>query len=107
MFGRTITVIDAKWGTQLETVFSAYQVDHVLLSPNGKEFWASSNAEGRIYTFDAETRELIKKIDMPERGDAHGMVWVHYDEEDSSRVVRDQGGFHNGIQPRDGKVLEY
>jgi|GEM_PF-387023 len=106
-FGRTITVFDTKTGTQLETLPSAYQVDHVILAPNGKEFWASSNAEGRLYIFDAATRQLIKKLDMPSRGDAHGMVWVTFDEDGNGKLLRDQGNFHNGINPRKGITVDY
>ena len=103
--GRTLTVVDANSGRPLDTVFSGYMSDHVLLSPNGKEMWVTSNGEGRIYVFDAETREQITVIDMPSRGDPHGLVWVHYDEDGNSKVVRDQGGFHNGVNPAEGKPL--
>ena len=106
-YGRTLTVIDADNGRMLETLFSGYQVDHVLLAPNGREMWATSNAEGRIYVFDAETREQTKVIDMPYFGDPHGLVWVHYDDEGEARVVRDQGGFHGGISPAAGTGLSY
>lgn len=105
VIGRTLTVVDAKNGRALDTVFSGYQADHVLLSPNGKEMWVTSNGEGRIYVFNAETREQITVIDMPSRGDPHGLVWVHYDAEGNSTVVRDQGGFHNGVNPAAGKPL--
>jgi DNA-binding beta-propeller fold protein YncE len=105
VIGRTLTVIDANSGRALDTVFSGYQADHVLLSPNGKEMWVTSNGEGRIYVFDAETREQITVIDMPSRGDPHGLVWVHYDEDGNGKVVRDQGGFHNGVNPAEGKPL--
>lgn len=107
MFGRTITVIENATGRQLETLFSGYQVDHLLLAPNGREFWATSNGEGRIYVFDARSREQTHVIDMPGFGDPHGLVWVHYDEDGTSRVVRDQGGFHNGVDPRRGTALDY
>ena len=103
--GRTITVVDTETGRGLETVFSGYQADHVLLSPDGKEMWATSNGEGRIYVFDAETKEQIKVIDMPNRGAPHGLVWVHYDDDGNGRVVRDQGGFHNGVNPATGNPL--
>lgn len=105
--GRTITVIDTHEGHAVETLYGAYKVDHVLLSPNGKEMWATSNGEGRIYVYDADTKELISKIDMPENGDAHGLIWVHYDENGEPRVVRDQGNFHHGINPVTGNVLDY
>lgn len=107
MFGRTISVIASDSGRQLETLFSAYQVDHILLAPNGREFWATSNGEGRIYVFDAEKREQTHVIDMPKFGSPHGLVWVHYDQDGKSRVIRDQGGFHGGINPRKGKALHY
>ncbi|MDE0361962.1 MAG: YncE family protein [Rhodospirillaceae bacterium] len=107
MFGRTMTVIDTERGRQLETVFSGYQVDHVVLSPNGREIWGTSNSDGKIYVFDVETREQTHVIDMPGFGDAHGLVFVWYDDAGEPHVVRDQGGFHSGINPALGNVLEY
>lgn len=105
MIGRTITVIDTETGRGLETLFSGYQSDHVLLAPSGKEMWSTSNGEGRINVFDAHTKEKIAVIDMPEFGDPHGLVWVKYDSEGNARVVRDQGGFHNGVNPHQGRAL--
>jgi DNA-binding beta-propeller fold protein YncE len=105
--GRTITIMDTESGHATETLYGAYKVDHVLLSPNGKEMWATSNGEGRIFVYDVETKELLKKIDMPENGDAHGLIWVHYDENGEPVVVRDQGNFHGGIDPSRGIILDY
>jgi hypothetical protein len=105
--GRTVTVIDTASGRGKATLFSGYKSDHVLLAPNGKEMWVTSNGEGRIYVFDAATHEQLKVIDMPSFGDAHGLVWVHYDEQGNGRVVRDQGGFHNGVHPARGMPLSY
>ena len=98
--GRTVTVYETESGRSVDTLFSAYHVDHILLSPDGSEFWATSNYEGAIYVFDAVTREQTEIIDIPGGGDLHGLVWVHYDEDGVGRVVRDQGGFHNGADPR-------
>ena len=103
--GRTLTVIDTETGRGLETVFSGISSDHVLLAPNGKEIWVTSNGEGRIYIFDEQTREQIKVMDMPNNGDAHGLVWVYYDEDGNSMVLRDQGHFHQGINPAAGNPL--
>ncbi|MGE4657473.1 MAG: hypothetical protein AAEI08_00920 [Gammaproteobacteria bacterium] len=100
---RTVTVYDAKSGRHLDTLFSAYRVDHLLLSPNGNEFWLTSNVEGAIYVFDARSRERKDIIHMPNGGDAHGLVWVHYDQTGTPKVIRDQGGFHNGVDPRDNR----
>ena len=69
--------------------------------------WATSNGEGRIFVYDAETKELTNRIDMPGNGDAHGLIWVHYDNEGQPRVVRDQGNFHGGVNPMLGRPLNY
>lgn len=106
-FGRTLTVLETASGRHVGTLFGGYQTDHVLLAPNGKEMWATSNGEGRIYVFDTATHEQIKVIDMPQFGDPHGLVWVHYDERGRPRVVRDQGGFHNGVNPAAAAPLDY
>jgi len=105
--GRTITVMDTESGHAIETLYGGYKVDHVLLSPNGKEMWATSNGEGRLYVYDVETKEQLEVIDMPGNGDAHGLIWVHYDENGEPRVVRDQGNFHGGINPMTGNPLDY
>ena len=44
---------------------------------------------------------------MPSFGDTHGLVWVHYDDNGVGKVVRDQGGFANGVSPALGKSLDY
>ena len=105
--GRTVTIIDTQTGHATETLYGAYKVDHVLLDPTGTEMWATSNGEGRIYVYDAESREVTNIIDMPGNGDAHGLVWVHYDENGEPRVVRDQGNFHGGINPVLGNALSF
>ena len=105
--GRTITVMDTHGGHAIETLYGGYKVDHVVLSPNGKEMWATSNGEGRLYVYDVESRELTNVIDMPGNGDAHGLIWVHYDENGVPRTVRDQGNFHGGVNPMTGNALNY
>ena len=94
-------------GQPLETLFSGYVVDHVLLSPNGKEMGATANGDAQIFVYDAATREQTHVIDMPNWGEPHGLVWVHYDMDGNARVVRDQGGFRGGIDPVAGVVLDY
>ena len=69
--------------------------------------WATSNGEGRIYVYDVESKELLETIDMPGNGDAHGLVWVHYDENGEPVVDRDQSNFHGGINLALGRVLDY
>jgi DNA-binding beta-propeller fold protein YncE/cytochrome c553 len=105
--GRTVTVIDTKSGRTQATLFSGYEVDHILLAPNGKEMWATSNGEGSIYVFDVAAREQLAVIAMPQNGDPHGLVWVHYDDDGNAKVVRDQNSFHGGVNPALGTALDY
>lgn len=107
MFGRTLTVVDVASGRPLETVFAGYQIDHVLLAPNGREVWGTSNKDGKLYVFDAAEHVMTHEIDMPNYGDAHGLVFVWYDDDGVPHVVRDQGGFHGGVNPALGSPLNY
>ncbi|MBI3977777.1 MAG: PQQ-binding-like beta-propeller repeat protein [Chloroflexi bacterium] len=105
MYGRTITVIDDKTGRHKKTILSGYMIDHLILSPDGKEMWATSNGDGKIYVYDAATYALLAAIRMPGFGDAHGLVFVHHDATGKGRVVADQGDFHAGVDPRNGRAL--
>ena len=105
--GRTITVVDTQTGIETDTLFSFYVVDHILLAPNGREFWLTSNREHKLGVYDIESKELTHTIEMPGHGDPHGLVFVHYDGNGESRVVRDQGGFVNGVNPYEGRPLDH
>lgn len=109
MWGRTITVINTEKGVAVDSMPATLQNDHVLLSPDGKEMWVTSNGEGKVLVYDAKTHEHLKTIYMPGRGDAHGLGFVHFPDGtfDTSILVADQNEFHNGVDPRDGKPLEY
>ena len=60
-----------------------------------------------VFLLDPQTDEILDIIEMPGFGNPHGLVWVHYDEDGNGRVVRDQGGFHGGIDPYRGVMLDY
>ena len=57
--------------------------------------------------YDAATREQTHVIDMPNRGETHGLVRVHYDMDGNARVARDQGGIRGEIDPVAGVVPDY
>ncbi len=107
MFGRTITVIDNTTGRHLATIPSAYAIDHLILSPSGDEIWATSNGEGKIWVYNVADRELVNVIEMPGFGNAHGVSFVYCDRDGTSRVVADQGDFHNRVDPRNGRPINY
>ncbi len=100
--GGTFVVIDAESMRLLEERPScrAYvcQADHVLISPDGKEFWISNNM-GYISIFDLKTLAMKAEITTPLRADPHGGVFVQYDGKGQGHVVMDLGGPHGGVSP--------
>ena len=88
------------------TIWSALPTnDHVFLSPDGKEIWATSNAPAtvrggaRIGVLDIEKEEMTAYIQMPFGGGPHASVFVYFDEKNQARVVMDNGGPHGGFSP--------
>lgn len=74
------------------------QPDHVLLSPDGTELWISNNM-GSITVFDQATLALKAFIEMPDKGAAHGVAFVQFDENGNGKVVMDLLGPHGGVSP--------
>ncbi|MBI2940144.1 MAG: hypothetical protein HYY04_06855, partial [Chloroflexi bacterium] len=104
--GRTITVVDAEKGNWLDTiVYGGRGVDHLTLSPDGKEVWATANDSGTVYVISVATRQTIAEVPLPQFGDPHGVVFVHYDQDGKARVVADQGDFKGGADPRNGRAI--
>jgi DNA-binding beta-propeller fold protein YncE len=106
MWGNDITIIDTRSGIRRGLINTGFTTDHIILSPDGKEMWTSSNGSGKLFVYDAATRDEKAVINMPGFGDPHGVAFVYYDEDDKARLVNDQHGFHNGVNPRAGKPLE-
>lgn len=107
MWGNDITIIDARSGIRKGLINTGFTTDHIILSPDGTEMWTSSNGSGKIYVYDATTREGKAVITMPGNGDPHGLPFVYYGEDGKAMVVADQNGFHNGIDAQRGRPLEY
>ncbi len=107
MWGNDITIIDARSGIRKGLINTGFTTDHIILSPDGTEMWTSSNGSGKLYVYDAKTREELAVINMPGFGDPHGLPFVYYDEDDKARVVVDQHGFHNGVNAQNKNPLTY
>lgn len=107
MWGHDITIIDTRSGIRKDLVTTGFTTDHIILSPDGKEMWTSSNGNGKIYVYDAITHEEKYVIPMPGYGDPHGLPFVYYFEDGKARVVADQNGFHSGVDAQMGKPLAY
>ncbi|MBW6505878.1 MAG: hypothetical protein K0B00_03915 [Rhodobacteraceae bacterium] len=103
---RTITVVNTGTGARVDTVVAdGSGIDHIVLSPDGTEIWASASDSGAVVVLDATTRKNLARIPMPGFGDPHGVVFVAYGDDGAGRVVADQGDFHGGVDPRNGKPL--
>jgi len=96
--GKTITVIDAEKDVVKTTIQTdCLRNDHIILSPDGTEMWATCNESHDIVVIDAKTYKMTSRIPMPNGGDSHGGVFVHYTRRGTeivAEVVSDQNGFH-------------
>lgn len=94
--GSTITIID----TQQNRVKQAIETDcirndHIILSPDGSEMWATCNSSFEVVVLDAKTHAIKNRIPMPNSGDSHGGVFVAYTPGPGgvkAEVVSDQNG---------------
>lgn len=76
---RTVTVIDTRTNTVIKQIAPVGRTtDHVVLSPDGSEIWAQSNADHAIWVIDTETDEIEEVIQMPNDGDVHGGAFVRF-----------------------------
>ncbi len=108
--GTTLTVIDTEKNAVKQTIqTNCITNDHIILSPDGQEMWATCNQSHEIVVLDAKTYEITSRIPMPNVGDSHGGVFVSYfwwvsspgqPLEMAAQVESDQNGLH-------GSALEH
>ena len=95
--GATITVIDAEKNVVKRTIQTdCVRDDHIILSPDGSEMWATCNTSLEIVVVDAKTYSIKTRIPMPNLGDSHGGVFVSYSRGANglvAEVLSDQNGF--------------
>ena len=94
--GATITVVDAAANRVKQTIETdCIRNDHIILSPDGSEMWATCNSSYEIVVLDAKTHTIKTRIPMPNLGDSHGGVFVAYRQAPggvAAEVVSDQSG---------------
>src|SRR5437016_2024129 len=94
--GKTITIIDTEKNSVISTVQTdCLRNDHIILSPDGAEMWATCNTSHDIVVLDAKTHAMKTRIPMPNGGDSHGGVFVAYSQGPGgirAEVVSDQNG---------------
>ena len=96
--GSTITVIDAERNQVKQTIKTGCILnDHVILSPDGREMWATCNESHEVIVIDARTYEIQARIPMPNQGDSHGGSFVSYSAGPGGvggETVSDTSGLH-------------
>jgi len=96
--GKTITIIDTEKNTVKTTVQTdCLRNDHIIMSPDGSEMWATCNESHDIVVLDAKTHAIKARVPMPNGGDSHGGIFVAYARGGNgvvAEVVSDQNGLH-------------
>lgn len=98
----TITVIDAEINQVKRTINTKCVTnDHLILSPDGQEMWATCNGSHEVVVVDTKTYEVKARIPMPNQGDSHGGSFVSYAWGPGGLVaetVSDQNGLHGSAR---------
>jgi DNA-binding beta-propeller fold protein YncE len=98
----TVTVIDAETGQVKHTIEASCAVnDHVMLSPDGQEMWATCNGSQEVVVLDTKKYEVKARVPMPNQGDSHGGSFVSYTRGPGGIVaetVSDQNGLHGSAR---------
>ncbi|MEK7682098.1 MAG: hypothetical protein AAB369_04655, partial [Chloroflexota bacterium] len=96
--GRTMTIIDTQTNTVSNVVPIGVTTDHIILSPDGKELWATSNADHEIHVIDADKEERTAIIKMPNDGDTHGSTFVRYFDDGKGGVAAEVVASFTGLR---------
>lgn len=99
---KTITVIDADTNQVKRTIVTDCATnDHLILSPDGQEMWATCNGSQEIVVVDTKTYAVKTRIPMPNRGDPHGGSFVSYTRGSQGLIgetVSDLNGLHGSAR---------
>ena len=96
--GMTITIVDAEKNEVKSTVQTdCIRNDHIIMSPDDAEMWATCNTSHDIVVLDYKTHALKTRIPMPNLGDSHGGVFVSYSR-GANGVVAEVLSDQNGLQ---------
>lgn len=72
----SIAVIDTDTKKVIKEIKVGMQPDHLFLSPDGKEIWATQNRANRVSLIDVATDEVKGHIATP--GDAHTVRFIQF-----------------------------
>lgn len=93
---KTLTIIDTEKNVPSATIQTdCLRNDHIIMSPDGQEMWATCNESHDIVVLDSKTHAIKARVPMPNGGDSHGGVFVAYSRGANgvnAEVVSDQNG---------------
>jgi hypothetical protein len=96
--GTSITIIDTATSQVKRTIpTNCITNDHLILSPDGREMWATCNQSHEIVVLDTGTYAITARIPMPNQGDTHGGSFVFYSR-GASGIVGETVSDQNGLQ---------
>lgn len=96
--GITMSVFDTEYNIATNVVPIGKTTDHIILSPDGKELWCTSNADHSIFVVDAATEQVATVIPMPNDGDTHGSTFVAYTDDGSGGVKAEVVSSFTGLR---------
>lgn len=96
--GRTMTVFDTEGNIATNVLPIGLTTDHIILSPDGKELWATSNADHKIVVVDSEREVELAQIPMPNDGDTHGSTFIQYTDDGKGSVTAEVVSSFTGLR---------
>ena len=96
--GITASVFDTAFDIATNVIPIGKTTDHIILSPDGKELWATSNADHNIHVIDAATEEVVAIIPMPNDGDTHGSTFIAYTDDGAGGVAAEVVSCFSGLR---------
>jgi plastocyanin len=96
--GITMTIYDTQFNIVTNVVPIGKTTDHCILSPDGTEVWATSNAQHGIWVVDTATEEVVATIKMPNDGDTHGSTFIQYSDDGQGGVTGEVVSSFTGLR---------
>lgn len=96
--GITMSVFDTEYNIATNVVPIGKTTDHIILSPDGKELWCTSNADHSVFVVDAATETVSTVIPMPNDGDSHGSTFIAYTDDGSGGVKAEVVSSFTGLR---------
>jgi plastocyanin/DNA-binding beta-propeller fold protein YncE len=96
--GITMSIFDTHFDIATNVVQVGKTTDHIILAPDGKEVWATSNADHGIWVVDTASEQVVATIMMPNGGDTHGSTFIQYADDGQGGVKAEVVSSFTGLR---------